>query len=132
MSQHIPKVNRQDVERVIEREFVSEKRSEVCQLLGFYGRESFHREVDRVHIDVLKLADGDIEKLKREIEGACCDYRDTMLAAEYPNYAKKMFRIDKLPNDERKKIIDADREQYETWLHTTKPDSEQGGAGQRR
>jgi len=39
-----------------------------------------------------------------------------LLSAEYPAYGKKMFRIDKLPEEERQKIIDADWQQYQEWL----------------
>jgi len=55
-----------------------------------------------------------------ETENACSDYRDTMLSAEYPHYGRKMFHIDKLPPDERQQIIDADKDQYEAWLHKEK------------
>ena len=117
MSQHIPNVSRADVERVAARDFPANQVSEVLKALSAYGAESYHRETDRVHLDILKLADGDLDQIDRETENACCDYRDKMLAAEYPNYGKKMFRIDKLSADERKRIMDADRDQYEEWLN---------------
>jgi len=119
MGQHIPDVSRADVERVVARDFPPEQVPQVLAAISTYGTESYHREVDRVHLDILKLAAGEFEQIARETENACCDYRDTMLAAEYPNYGKKMFRIDKLPHEERKRIIDADKEQYESWLNRT-------------
>ena len=117
MNQHIPSVNRADVERIVARDFPTDLHPRVLQALSAYGAESYQREAHRVHLDILKLADGDMARVVQETENACCDYRDTMLSAEYPNYGRKMFHIDKLLSDERKRIIDADKEQYEAWLH---------------
>jgi hypothetical protein len=68
-------------------------------------------------LDVLKLAGGDLARVVRKTENAGCDYRDTILSAEYPNYGWKMFDIDDLPPLERDRIIEADKQQYEAWLH---------------
>ena len=116
MSQHIPNVNRADVERVATRDFPADKVSQIFTLLSRYGIESYHQEIDRVHLDILKLADGDLDRVSQEVENACCDFRDTILAAEYPNYGKKMFQIDKFPPEERRSISNKDKEQYELWL----------------
>jgi hypothetical protein len=37
--------------------------------------------------------------------------------AEYPNYTKKMFRIDRLSAEERERIIEKDKIQYLKWLN---------------
>ena len=126
MGQHIPDVSRADVERVAARDFPAEQVPQVLIALSSYGTESYHREIDRVHLDILKLAAGEFDRIAQETDNACCDYRDTMLAAEYPNYGKKMFRIDKLPLEERKRIVEADKDQYESWLHRTETEGEQG------
>jgi hypothetical protein len=115
--QHIPTVSDKDVERIIIRDFSIDFHREVRQILSRYGVESYQREVDRVRLATLKLASGEIGQLIHEVENACCDYRDSILAAEYPAYGKKMFKIDSLSPKERKKIIDSDRDQYEKWLH---------------
>jgi hypothetical protein len=39
----------------------------------------------RVHIAVLWLARGDIKRFDCELEGACCDWRDTLVAAGLAN-----------------------------------------------
>ncbi len=114
--QHIPQVDRSDVERVIRRDFGAQALAEVSSVLDLYGKEGFHREIHRVHLDVLKLAGGNLAQLKKEVESACCDYRDTMVAAEYPNWGNNMLRIDTLSEEERKRISEADRDQYEAWL----------------
>jgi hypothetical protein len=115
--QHIPSVSSLDVDRVVDRDFPRNLREEAKKILSRYGAEPFHREVDRVRLAALKLASGDLASLRHEVENACCDYRDTLLAAEYPAYAKKLSRMDSLSAEERKKITDADRDQYENWLH---------------
>ena len=85
-------------------------------MLDEYGKESWQREVHRVRLAVLKLAAGDIVRLRHEIEGAKRDYRDVLGPAEYPGYGKRMFRIDKLAPEEQKRIIEADWRQYQEWL----------------
>ena len=126
MGQHIPDISRADVVRIAARDFPAEQVNQVLTALSSYGTESYHREVDRVHLDILKLAAGDFDRIAQETDNACCDYRDTMLAAEYPNYRKKMFRIDKLPPEERKRIVKADKNQFESWLHRTETEGEHG------
>ena len=38
---------------------------------------------DRIRFAVLKLSSGDLKKLKQEVEGANCDWRDTLMAAGF-------------------------------------------------
>jgi hypothetical protein len=114
--QPTPKVTRADVERVVRRDFSAGTFSEVLAILEEYGSADYHREKDRVHLAVLKIAGGSLEKIRREIEGAKCDYRGTLLSSEYPGYGKKMFRIDKATEEERQRVIDADWKQYQDWL----------------
>lgn len=117
--QPTPQVTAQDVDRVVRRDFPGVPLAGIYSILARYGEDSFHRETDRVRLAVLKLASGDVSRLKTEIEGATCDYRDTLAAAEYPGYSKKMFHIDRLAETEKKKIIDSDWIQYEEWLRKT-------------
>src|SRR5450432_1669775 len=116
MNQPTPRVSRSDVERVVRRDFPAEAVAEVLASLEEYGTEDFHREKERVHLAVLKLASGSPEKLRYEVEGAKCDYRDVLGPAEYPGYSKKTFRIDRLSEEEKKRLIDGDWKQYQDWL----------------
>jgi hypothetical protein len=109
-------VSHLDVQRVVRREFPEEEIAGVLTTLNEYGTEDYHREKERVQLAVLKLAGGSREKLRYEIEGAKCDYRDVLGPAEYPGYTKKAFRIDKLSEEEQKRLIDADWKQYQDWL----------------
>jgi len=74
------------------------------------------RERDRVQLAVLKLSNKNFDDLRRYANWATTDYRDVLGPAEYPGYTKKMFRIDKLPEAERQRIIDADWKQYQEWF----------------
>lgn len=85
-------------------------------MLDEYGTEDWHRERDRVRLAVLKLAAGDMERLRYQVEGAKMDYRDVLGPAEYPGYGKRWFHIEKLSPEERQRIIEADWKQYQDWL----------------
>ena len=111
--QPTPTVTRVDVERVVRRDFPPDQFDSVMSILAEYGSETWHRELHRVQLAVLKLADGKVDALRPEIETAKRDYRDVLANAEYPAYT---FRVSQLPAEEQRKIIDADWSQYETWL----------------
>jgi len=114
--QPTPQVTPQDVLRVARRDFPSTPEDEIRAILEEYGKESFHREIDRVRLAAMKLASGDVRRLKLQIDGATQDYRDILAAAEYPRYDKMMFRIDRLSEADKNKIIESDWNQYQTWL----------------
>ncbi len=116
MNQPTPTVSRADVERVVRRDFPAEAFSEVIAILDAYGVKDYEREKDRIQLAVLKLARGCLQNLRREIDGAQCDYRDTLLSAEYPGYGKRMFKLDKASEEEKRRVIDADWKQYNDWL----------------
>jgi len=107
-----PTVTRADIERVVRRDFPAELFAQVMAVLNEYD----DWECDRVRVAVLKLANGNMERLRYEIEGAKCDFRDVLGPAEYPGYTKKMFRMNKLPSEEQQRIIDADWKQYQDWF----------------
>ena len=85
-------------------------------MLEEYGTKSWHREACRVRVDAMKLAAGSIERLHYEIEGAKCDYRDIIAAAEYPSYGRRVHGPGQLPPGEVQRIIDADWKQYQDWF----------------
>ena len=57
---------------------------EVLALLSKYGRQSSHREVDRVRRAILTLSRGEVERVRHNVEVAQRDYRDVLYWAEYP------------------------------------------------
>ena len=111
-----PSVTRGDVERIVRRDFPTDREAEILAMLNEYGTEDWHREADRVHLAILKLSAGRFERLRAQVEAAKADYRDVLGPAEYPGYSKRMFRIASLPSDEQQKIIDADWKQYQDWF----------------
>lgn len=72
----------------IQRDYPNEKRKKVEELLGSYGIESYQKEHERVLMDILKLAKGDIKQVKELVERAKKDYRDIIFWAEYPEESK--------------------------------------------
>ena len=95
--------------------FPSLDTDEVLSILDRYGTEVYERERERVHVAILKLSEGDRDKLLANLEIAKRDYRDILAYAEYP---EEMTRDTwKMNNaDEVKQIRDRDRQQYEDWL----------------
>ena len=117
MEQPIPEVNENDVIRIVKRDFLTNQFDTVMSILDEYGKEEWQHGVNRVRLAVLKLAGGDIQVLRREIDVAKRDYRDVLAYAEYPEYMKKVSPSAKLTEVERKMIIRADRTQYQSWLN---------------
>jgi hypothetical protein len=115
MHQPTPTITLEDIHRIVSRDFPGVPQHEVMEVLDGYGRKSWQTEHLRVRMAALKLANGDIEKLKKEIENAACDYRDVLLHAEYPLCAKKMLQD--LNDDENEEIYKKDWAQYQTWLN---------------
>ncbi len=114
--QPIPEFTDDDVKRIVCRDFPAEEFASVMTALSEYGTEKWHREQTRVRLAALKVADGSMPRLQTCIELAKRDYRDALVAAEYPACGKIGFRIRKLPENERRVIIDSDWQQYHDWL----------------
>ena len=116
-TQPTPDVTGADVERVVRRDFPAGHVAGVLALLDEYGTESWHREIDRVRLAALKLAGGRLDGLRLQVEGAKCDYRDLLAAAEYPGYCRLVPPSGEPPSGEAQRIIDADWRQYQDWLN---------------
>ena len=74
MSQHqpVPVVTDADVERIARRDYPTSA-DDVLALLNSYGAESWHREVPRVRVAVLRLGAGSVETLKKHLDYALRD-----------------------------------------------------------
>jgi hypothetical protein len=114
--QPIPGVTHDDVERIVYRDFPAEEFASVMTILNEYGTDKWHREPARVRLAALKVADGSMPRLRTCMELAKRDYRDALVAAEYPAYGKIRFQVRRLPEDEQRRIIDSDWQQYDSWL----------------
>ncbi len=116
MDQPVPNVSRADVERIVRRDFAS---ADVSNALAIVDEcQKCHTGGDspaRVQLAALKLADGDISALRREIEAAKSDYRDVLVLAEYPRYWSEIG-FDDVPDSVLSEVEDEDWRQYENWL----------------
>jgi hypothetical protein len=88
-------------------------RDEITATLDLYGTEEHEPEITRVKLAILKLCDSDLEKIKEIIITAKHDWRNILSWAEYP---RQNIRWSKLDDQEREKIIQIDRDDYEKWL----------------
>lgn len=113
MTQPIPVYTEDDLKRVLARDFSMASSTVIQEILDSYGKESWHREILRVRMACVKLANGDISKLKSFVGAACSDYRDVLAWAEYPKYMSASS-----PEEERR-AIETDWNQLQTWLNRT-------------
>ena len=123
MADFVPQVSSTDVERVIRRDFPEDTLDRVMLLLRQYGHEKWHLERPRVLLACLKLANGDLRELQRQVTVARSDFRDVLAAAEYPAVLaigfigmKKLKETDPSALDELQR---RDWEQYQEWLNRT-------------
>jgi hypothetical protein len=96
-----------------------EKKNEVERKLEAYGKETFHREQDRVKLGILYLSSQEPDKLDSFIYLACTDYRDLLCAAEYPHSSKRWGLREKSP-EKYKKLQDKEETEYLAWIDKIK------------
>ena len=80
--------SREDVLASVRASFPRERRTRVLELLDAYGLAAHERERERVQLAILKLSEGNEEKLRDLVDVAQRDYRDVLFWAEYPEEAK--------------------------------------------
>jgi hypothetical protein len=68
----------EEVVLVVQRIFPESAHARVLELLDTYGVEPYERERERVQLAVLKLSEGNEEKLREFIAVAKRDYRDVL------------------------------------------------------
>lgn len=90
---------------------------EVMNILDEYGVEIHERGRARVQLAILKLSEGERERLDGLVGMAKRDYRDVLAYAEYPEEMRIGFvGVSQLPAEEVKAVRQRDREQYLEWL----------------
>ena len=114
--QPTPEVKQENVERIIRRDYPQSQFDTVMGVLGGYGTERWEREIFRVQLAALKVANRNLEALRRHIETAKRDYRDVLVVAEYPEYWRRTSSGLVVAGRKRERIVDSDWDQYETWL----------------
>lgn len=98
---------------MLRRDFPAEAQDELRRLIEQVEVIEKHRVV----LACMKCAAGDVGKLKGNLNEASGYYRELLGEAEYPHWMKKMFRIERLPEAEKAKIIEKDKAQYLNWLN---------------
>ena len=120
----VPVVGRDDVLRILQRDFSLEDPETVLRVLDEYGTERCHQERDRVHLAILKHSGGSIGRLRQAVEIAKSDCRDAIAPGEYPEFWKLGFSgVTKLDEEAVGELKARDWRQYHAWLHA---DTEQG------
>jgi hypothetical protein len=61
--------------------------ADILMILDAYGAESYERERERVQLAIVKLSEGDVEKLREYTAAAKLDYRDVLFWTENPREA---------------------------------------------
>jgi hypothetical protein len=113
MKQPAAKVYKRDITRIIKRDYKGNE-NKILEILNVYqDYESY-----RVWAAILKLSNGDINKVNYYVELANTDYRDVLAPAEYPIYSHKIgFDTDKYSKQEINGIIKDDLDQYKRWFN---------------
>ncbi|URA10625.1 hypothetical protein [Thermospira aquatica] len=82
MKQKIPHITKSDIIRIIKREFKDYDIECILSILEGYNSES-ERGKYRLYASILKLANGNIDLLKKYVNEANNDYRNIISLAEY-------------------------------------------------
>src|SRR5262245_44295789 len=113
MPQDAPDATEEDVERIVRRDYPANLHDTIRDLI----QKVDCWEKTRVIVACLKNGGGDFKKLEGELANASGWWREILGEAEYPNYTKVMFRIDRLPPEEKERIVEKDKAQYLAWFH---------------
>ena len=90
-------------------------REHAVSVLSSYGRESYHLEVERVRLGILRLAGADLPAIERWTKFACSDFRDLLIEAEYRlSFGKERLRETNPQKYEALKKTE--RDQYDAWI----------------
>jgi len=80
--------SRDEVLAAVQKAFPESSWAYVVDLLDNYGVELYERERERVQFAILKLSEGNQEKLREFVAVAKRDYRDVLFWAEYPEESR--------------------------------------------
>ena len=80
--------SRRDVVAALRKHFPRAKARSLLDLLDTYGREPHHRDRERVQLAIVKLSEGDEEKLRYFLAVATRDYRDVLFWCDQPEEAR--------------------------------------------
>jgi hypothetical protein len=101
-----------DVERIVKRDFPTEEFANAMAILNEY-KPRYNDSPFSVQLAALRLANGDVPRLRSAIESAKSDFRDVILWAVYPSYIKSGRN---LSERQRRRMSESDRQQFQEWL----------------
>jgi hypothetical protein len=84
-------------------------------ILEEFGNQEWNRPSPRVRLAILKLANGDLDRLLDHTNTAITDYRDVLSAAEYPRYSREIG-FDDVAQATKQAVMADDWRQYREWL----------------
>jgi hypothetical protein len=113
--QPVPHVTDDDVKRVAVRDFGTTQADLALSIVEEFGKQDWNRPSPRVWLAILKLANGDLDRLREITATAIPDYRDVLALAEYPRYSREIGFLDD-PESTKQAAIDDDWKQYCRWL----------------
>jgi hypothetical protein len=87
-----PELKQEDVERVARRDYPADMFGPIMGLLGSYGNKLGKREAFRMQLAILKLANGDYERIEFYIELARYDFREILSQVQYPIPHEWLYR----------------------------------------
>jgi len=91
---------------------------EILAILDRYGVDPYENSPELVHLAILKLSEGNLDRLREHVETARRDFLDVRYPAEYPNFWEIGFvGVDKLDDEGVRQLKEADWKQYLAWLH---------------
>lgn len=117
MVDRMARITRRKVREKIARYWPGLDPQEVMDILDEYGTEPSERGRARVQLAILKLSEGERERLTELVGMARRDYRDVLAYAEYPEEMRIGFvDMSRLSADEARAVRQRDRGQYLEWL----------------
>lgn len=94
--------------------FPHEDEGKIMSIIDSCGVQSSKGLRLRVQIAVLKLSEGNLGKLRKNVDTARADYRDVIVYAENPEWMSK--NTGRLDPEEEGRIKRRDYKQYMDWL----------------
>lgn len=117
MVDFVPQVDESDLQRIVARDFIPELRTKVLETLNSEGMKYWPSGIHRISLAVLKVANGNIDEVERQLRVARNDPRDVIAAAEYPRFYRLGFvGVEQLSSQDREQLKSDDWNEYQKWL----------------
>ena len=117
MMDYTPNVSRDDVLRIIKRDYPLKDRDTILDMLKEYGTEPSHGEPHRVHLAILRLGNRDTNQLRQHVDTAKSDFRDVIEVAERTLYHEEYVGHSNTSRQEKKQLVVEDWRRYQEWLN---------------